>query len=232
MRRLIPFFMIAASLSLVACQPAPEVTPSTLTVAGSATVEATPDEVQLTLNIERSGMDIPALKAHVDDITANLLNYLRQQGVAERHIQSYAIRLFPQYRYTEGEQKLTGYQVNRRMVVDFTEPQLHTDFLEYALRNGVQRINEPSYRISDAEELYRQTVAQAIMNARAKAEHMATAAGTQIIGIREIRESMQQAPVMRYRMAEMSDSGSNVSLPGQQTVEAQVEVIFLLARQN
>lgn len=222
------------AVTLTACQPvttAPATSQHTLSVSGSASVNAVPDRVQLTLNIERTGMAIPALKNEVDTITASLLNDLKARGIQEQNIQSHALRVYPQHRYDNGEQKLIGYQVNRRLVVDFVQAEQHSAFLEFALNNGVQRVDEPVYSISNADELYQQALTEAIRNARHKAEQMAAAAGVRLQGVHSLQENSRQAPMVRYRVAE-SAMADSVSLPGQQSIEASVAVVFSLTGQN
>lgn len=234
MRYLSSVFIALAAFILMGCQPpAPQqqAAEKTLSVSASASVQAVPDQVQLTVNVERTGMDIPALKAEVDGITAKLIERLREQNVAETAIQSHALRVYPQHRYDEGEQKLVGYQVNRRMVVDFASIEQHAEFLEFALNNGVQRVDEPVFSVSNADELYQQALTEAIALARAKAERMANAAGVAIKGVQSLQESSQQAPVVRYRVAQAAMADS-VSLPGQQSIEARIAVVFNLVGQD
>ncbi|WP_417689853.1 SIMPL domain-containing protein [Pseudidiomarina sp.] len=233
MRYLSSVILALGALTLIGCQP---VTPNqsthddTLSVSTSASVQAVPDRVQLTVNVERTGMDIPAFKAEVDSITAGLIQQLKKQNVAETAIQSHALRVYPQHRYDEGEQKLVGYQVNRRLVVDFGSIDQHAEFLEFALNNGVQRVDEPVFSVSNAEELYQQALTEAIRLARSKAERMANAAGVSLQGVQSIQESSQQAPMVRYRVAQAAMSDS-VSLPGQQSIEARVAIVYTLTEQ-
>ncbi|RUO72413.1 SIMPL domain-containing protein [Pseudidiomarina sediminum] len=239
MKRMIPLSLIVASAALLGCQPQANampnesVAPATISVNGSAAVEAVPDRVQVRLNVERTGKDIPALKEEVDAITAELLSYLASEGIAKEDIQSYAVRINPKYRYDDGEQILLGYQVSRRVVVDFDEADQHSAFLEFALDNGVQRVEEPQYSISNADGLYEQALAQAVANARSKADKLAAAAGVTITGVRQVNENSHQAPVARYRMMAANEMGSaDVSLPGQQSVNAQVHVVFEISAKD
>lgn len=233
MRYLSSVSIALAAFVLMGCQPptsSQSLPERTLSVSASASVEAVPDRVQLTLNVERTGMDIPALKTEVDTITANLIQQLKTQNVPETAIQSYALRVYPQHRYDDGEQKLIGYQVARRIVVDFATIDQHAEFLEFALNNGVQRVDEPVFSVSNTEALYQQALTEAITLARAKAERMASAAGVSLGKVYSLQESSHQAPVVRYRVAqaEMADA---VSLPGQQSIEAQVAVVYTLTGQ-
>ncbi|MGQ4275520.1 SIMPL domain-containing protein [Pseudidiomarina sp. E22-M8] len=232
MQRLLVILLFSSTLALIGCQPQIQSTlattaTSTLAVSGGASVEAVPDRLQLGLAVERMGQDIPKLKTEVDAITANLLDYLTKQGINHDHIQSFAIRIYPQYRYDDGQQQLTGYQVSRRMTINFLNPEQHSPFLEYALNNGVQRVDEPQLTISNVDALYQQALIEALQLARQKAEKLAAAAGVSIVGVADIRESSNQAPVVRYRMAQ-AEMSADVSLPGQQSVEARVDVVYRL----
>ncbi|MFC0445254.1 SIMPL domain-containing protein [Pseudidiomarina halophila] len=236
MQRLLVILLFSSTLALTGCQPVSQPTatktPSpTLAVSGNAAVEAVPDRLQLSLSVERTGQDIPSLKTEVDGITATLIDYLREQGIHDDHIKSFAVRIHPQYRYDDGQQQLTGYQVARRMTIDFLQPEQHSPFLEYALQVGVQRVDEPHYTLSNADALYQQALTEALQLARQKADKLAAAAGVSIIGVETIHENSNQAPVVRYRVAQ-AEMSADVSLPGQQSVEARVDVVYRLSDQN
>ena len=234
MQRILPLFALVAAVTLSGCQPMTTTTaaPSTLNVNATAEVNAIPDRVQVELSVQRMGMDIPTLKSEVDSITAELIEYLRSQNVEDKAIQSYAISIYPRYNYDDGEQKLSGYQVSRRMTVDFAVAEQHGEFIEHALNNGVHNVNEPRFEVSNGDALYQQALTQAVRNARAKAEELATAAGMRVMTVQSIQENSQpQQPEVRYRVAQAADSAS-VSLPGEQQVQARVNVTFTLAASN
>ncbi|CAB0150392.1 26 kDa periplasmic immunogenic protein [Pseudidiomarina piscicola] len=237
MRRLIPVIVVLSTLTLVGCQrsagpPTSTQQPATIAVSGSASVTAVPDRLQLSLTVERMGMDIPSLKTKVDSITTKLIDYLRKQGVDDSKIQSYALRVYPQNRYDNGEQKLIGYQVSRRLIIDFVDPEQHSPFIQFALANGVQRVDPPQLSLSNAKQLYQQALQKALTVARSKAEQMAATAATEIIAVQSIHEGSNQAPTVRYRVPQAAmDSGAE-SLPGEQAVEAHVNVVYQLKPSN
>ena len=231
MQRILPLFALVTALGVSGCQPVTSTadTSSTLNVNATAEVNAVPDRVQVQLSVQRIGMDIPSLKAEVDGISAELIEYLRSKKIDERAIQSFAISIYPRYNYDNGEQKLAGYQVSRNMIVDFAVAEQHGEFIEYALNNGVHNVNEPRFTVSNNNELYQQALTQAVRNARVKAEELAAAAGMRVQSVQSIHENSQpQRPEVRYRVAAAADSGS-VSLPGEQQLQAQVNVTFTLA---
>ncbi|MDX1706099.1 SIMPL domain-containing protein [Pseudidiomarina sp.] len=225
MRALSGLFITLALLTLAGCIPVTSAPEHTITVSGSSDISAVPDMMKLDLRVVERGATVPELKTQVDLTTSRLLDYLTEQGVDAKDISSYEVQVHPEYRYDDGERQLTEYNVQRQINLTLRNPQLYDAILNFALQQGVTNVGSPVYEISNARELYQQALNAALADARSKATALAVEGKLTLTGIQHIREQTG-APAAGMEMSAMRMQSDKVSLPGQQDVRAQVEVVF------
>ncbi|WP_404396871.1 SIMPL domain-containing protein [Idiomarina loihiensis] len=198
----------------------------TLSISGSGSVSAIPDQMSLTFWIEERGNKLSSQKSMVDDTTSRLINDLNDKGVEDKDIRSYQLQIYPRYEQNDdGKREQDGFVVKREVQITLLEPENYDKIIDLALARGVTRVGQVQFEISDQQGLYQQALVNAYEQAKNKAERLATAAGLKLTGTLSIAERSMSRPMV-MQMAEMSSRSNKVSLPGQQTIEAQVEVIF------
>lgn len=204
----------------------------TLSISGSGSVSAIPDQMSLTFWIEERGNKLSSQKSVVDDTTNRLIKDLNRKGVEDKDIRSYQLQIYPRYEQNDdGKTEQDGFVVQREVQVTLLEPENYDSIIDLALARGVTRVGQVKFEISDQQGLYQQALINAYKQAKNKAERLATAAGLELTGTLSIAERSMSRPVV-MQMAEMSSRSDKVSLPGQQTIEAQVEVIFSTKTQS
>ncbi|MDV6328723.1 SIMPL domain-containing protein [Idiomarina sp. Sol25] len=198
----------------------------TLSISGSGSVSAIPDQMSLTFWIEERGNKLSSQKSMVDDTTSRLINDLNDKGVEDKDIRSYQLQIYPRYEQNDdGKREQDGFVVKREVQITLLEPENYDKIIDLALARGVTRVGQVQFEISDQQGLYQKALVNAYEQAKNKAERLATAAGLKLTGTLSIAERSMSRPMV-MQMAEMSSRSNKVSLPGQQTIEAQVEVIF------
>lgn len=219
-------------LTLSACSPQPVANSNsvkTLRVNSQASVEAVPDSINMSLTITELGDDLPQLKANVDASTRSVLDFLTKQNIAEQAISSYRLMVRPRYDYRDGQQIFIGYDVSRQIQIELSSAEAYDPILNFALANGVTQVSAPNYYFSNPEPLYNQALTLALESAREKAERMASTMTVEIVGIQHIVEYSQGVSTkQQYVSADMVTRQREVSLPGQDQVQAQVEVTFII----
>ncbi|KFZ30285.1 hypothetical protein IDSA_11060 [Pseudidiomarina salinarum] len=227
MRMLSGFIITAALIAVAGCSPVS--TPErTITVSGSSEVSAVPDVMKLNFWVTERGATVAELKTQVDITTARVLDYLAEQGIEAEDISSYDLQVHPYYHYDDdGERHLTEYSVQRQIKLTLHTPQHYDGIVNFALQQGITNVGSPTYEISNARELYQQALNGALADARAKAAAMAAEGDLSLTGVQHIREQ-SGAPAMSLEMASSRMQSDKVSLPGQQDVRAQVEVVFVI----
>lgn len=198
----------------------------TLSVTGSGSASAVPDQVSLTFWIEERGDQLTSQKHTVDDTTQRLVNDLRDKGVDDKNIRSYQLHIRPIYEQNDdGKREQNGFIVQREVAVTLTNPDDYDSIIDQALARGVTRVGQVQFEISDQQKLYEQALVNAYQQAKAKAQQLASTAGLTLSGTVSIAEQSASQPVM-MRMADSSGRSESVSLPGEQSIEARLNVTF------
>ncbi|MGM0430065.1 MAG: SIMPL domain-containing protein [Pseudomonadota bacterium] len=204
----------------------------TLSTSGSGSVSAIPDQMSLTFWIEERGNKLSSQKTLVDETTNRLIKDLNNKGVEDKDIRSYQLQIYPRYEQNDdGKTEQNGFVVQREVQVTLLEPENYDGIIDLALARGVTRVGQVKFEISDQEGLYEQALVNAYQQAKAKAERLAKAAGLELKDTLSIAEQSMSRPVI-MQMAEMSSRSDKVSLPGQQAIEARVEVTFSTQSQS
>ena len=201
---------------------------SGITVTGTGNATGTPDELQLSLEVdEHAGSVGPALDAANHDMT-KVRDALRAQGVADADLQTSGMSVQPNY----GQQgNITGYQV--------------TESLNAVLRNlgraggaitaaasaagNAVRIDGVSLDLNDSSSNLLGTArANAMADAKTRASQYANAAGRTLGPVISVTETSNAQPPMPYDSFHAA-AGSASSVPisaGTQQVSVSVTVTY------
>ena len=197
-----------------------------ITSTGNGSVSAVPDLMRVTFWVEERGNKLSSQKTVVDNTTERLLNDLIKKDIAEKDIQSYQLQIYPHYEQdSDGKTKQSGFLVRREIKVTLRNPENYDNIIDLALSRGVTRVGQIQFEISNQQTLYQQALIQAYKQAQMKSEQLAETAGLALTGTLSITERSISRPFM-MQMAEASVRSDKVSLPGKQTIEASVEVVF------
>ena len=193
----------------------------TITVSGIGSVKAVPDEAQMSFGVETRR---PTAKAAVEanaDAMRKVINALRQAGA--REIATQWVTVYP---FNRGDGTIEGYSASNSVsaVSDVDDA---AGLIDAAAEAGANQISGPGMSSSNAEALYRQALAKAVAEARARAEVLAKAAGRSLGEITAIVEGGAQ-PVPVYRATAESAAASTPIVPGQQETIATISVTFTL----
>jgi uncharacterized protein len=195
--------------------------PDTITVSGVGTVDAVPNEAQMSFGAETRRPTAQAAVAANADAMRRTTNALRQAGGRELATQWVSV-----YPYTDETGQVDGYSASNSVsaVSDIGDaPAL----IDAAAEAGANQISGPGLSSSNAEALYRQALAKAVDEARLRAEALAKAAGRSLGSITAIVEGGADQPGPLYDRAQAADSATPI-VPGQQETSATVSVTFSL----
>ena len=197
-------------------------TPDTITVSGVGTVDAVPNEAQMSFGAETRKPTAQAAVAANADAMRKIINALRQAGGRELATQWVSV-----YPYTDDTGNVTGYSASNSVsaVSDVGDaPAL----IDAAAEAGANQINGPGLSSSNAEALYRQALAKAVDAARLNAEALAKASGRSLGSITTIVEGgATSARADVPRAAAQADSSTPI-VPGEQKTTATVSITFSL----
>jgi uncharacterized protein YggE len=200
----------------------PATAADSITTTGVGTVDAVPNEAQMSFGAETRRPTAQAAVAANADAMRKIINTLRQAGGRELATQWVSV-----YPYTDDTGQVDGYAASNSVsaVSDVDDaPRL----IDAAAEAGANQINGPGLSSSNAEVLYRQALAKAVDAARLNAEALAKASGRSLGAIMTIVEGPSTSPEPMYRTAAQAADSATLIVPGEQKTSAAVTVNFSL----
>jgi len=203
--------------------------PRTISTSGHGEVRAVPDMAEV-----RAGVTVTAPTA-AQALAANssrmqsVFAALRKMGVPEKNIQTTNFYISPQY--TNGEnnapRRLTGYQVNNDVTVRLEDVGKVGSALDALVAAGANQMNGISFSIQNPAPVLERARAEAVADARTRAETYAKAAGVNLGTIMSISEGGGEAPrPVMYRMAAAMAPAPPPIAAGEQTISADVAMVW------
>ena len=174
---------------LAGAQDAPE--GDTITVTGVGSVEAVPNEAQMSFGVETRAPTAKAAVAANADAMRRIVNALRQAG--GREIATQWVSVYP---VTNDMGAVDGYSASNSVSAT-SDVDDAAALIDAAAEAGANQISGPGLSSSNAEALYRQALGKAVAEARARAEVLAKAAGRSLGEIKDIAEANLSHAVLR-----------------------------------
>jgi uncharacterized protein len=193
-------------------------TADTLVVTGVGSVEAVPDEAAFSFGVETHGATAKAALADNGDRVRALLARLRDAGA--RELQTQYVSVWP----ISENGTINGYSATNSVSATI-DVERAGGLVDAATAAGANNVSGPELSQSDADRVYRKALAAAIVDARARAEALAKAAGRTLAGISHVSEGGEPAVPYFERTAVAVDSATPV-VPGKQKTSATVSVTF------
>jgi hypothetical protein len=189
----------------------------------------------ISVGIQTQGADAKTVSRDLAERSQTLLDWLRSQG-AER-LATDQISFQPQtHDEKNGQQKIVGYTGNTS--VSFrTTPEKAGAILSGVLDHGANTIQQTSYSPSeeDQDKVRKELAQEATRTAVAQAEAVANAAGTKVIGVREVTVEpsgiIRPMPMMRMQAMAASPAVPPMGAEaGEQDISVNVAVKLTVSR--
>jgi uncharacterized protein len=166
--------------------------PAAISVTGEATVSAPPDLAQVDAGVTS---DAKTAREASDANNAAM-------GIAEKDYQTARLSLQPQYPANRsGPSPIVGYRASNRVTVRVRDVTKLASLIDTLVGAGANDIGGINFMVSQASKLLDDARAQAVADARRKAEIYAKAAGVTLGAPLSISEEGSPGPVFRAKMA-------------------------------
>jgi uncharacterized protein YggE len=168
-----------------------------ITVSGDGKATGKPDVAMLTLGVSRLADSVDAARNGAAASLDAMIKAMTADGVAKDDIQTVQFNISPEYDYTNGKQKLTGFRVTNVVSVkvrDIGQTSKVVDDAVTAGGNDVQ-VQNISFTIDKPDDLKKQARQAAVADAKAKAQTLATEAGVALGNPITISETSVVAPI-------------------------------------
>lgn len=217
----------------------------TVSTNGSASVDVQPDKVSVTVGVETDGKTAAEAAAANADLMDKILAALRELGVTDDQMATSSYNVFPIYNTTKPEvcimiyppppeclpkNEIVGYKASNSVTVTVDASFDAGSIIDTAVKAGATNVNGAYFFVSEEkqQEIRDSLIAQAIANARGRADKAAEAVDMEVIGVKSINLNDVYFPVFYKELAPTAaDGGSSTPiLPGQQQVTMTVQGVF------
>jgi uncharacterized protein len=216
-----------AAVAALAAMPAQAdaAPPPTISVTGEATISAPPDLAQIEAGVTTDAKIAREASGANNDAMGKVLLALKSAGISEKDYQTSQLSLQPQYanQNRPGPNVLSGYRATNRVAVKLRDVTKIAGVIDVVTAAGANDIGGINFTVSNASKLLDDARAQAIADARRKAEIYAKAAGVTLGAPVSISEHGAAVPVM-YRRAAAPMAAEAAIAPGEETLRVTVGV--------
>lgn len=234
MKRLLLASILAAALASGPAFTA-ETVQRAMTVSGEASVDVRPDMAVIMAGVVAQGETAKAaLDANATSTRAVIATFKDEQ-IDAKDIETSGFSLQPVYVYPQqgdGQQqppRISGYSVSNTVSVKIRDLESLGVVLDKAVAAGANTINGIEFIVSGQSAALDEARAQAVTEARRKAEFYAKAAGVKLGRVLAISEATGASPpVMPMLKSARAMDASTPIEPGEQRLDAQVSVTFEL----
>lgn len=214
---------------ILACASAPLIAAERLvTVTGGGSVTAVPDMATIRVGVSSQGKTAREASDSMAKQMTAVLAAIRDAGIAERDVQTARLSLQPLYDSQNRPPRLTGFQASNQVTVKVREIDKVSGVLDRAIAAGANEMSGIEFVVSDQDKLIDKARAEAIADARRKAELYARAAGAKVGQVVAISEEGAAPP--SYPMQALRAGAAVPVMPGEQTLRAMVTVVYELTQ--
>ena len=218
--------IVALSTPLLATQAAQD---AVINVQGAGAIDVTPNAYSVTLVVEEEGDTVGKLNSQLDADLRSIVKFLLNQGIEEKHIQSMQVRLQPRYINTPQGRQQSGFTLSRDINVTSTNLETYDKILDGVLKRGVDRIQQFNLIAIGEADAYQKALIAAVKDAKQRAHLLAKELEVEVGEVVAISESGGNMPIPVMRAEEFAKDMS-MSLPGQERVEARINVSFKIVQ--
>jgi uncharacterized protein YggE len=197
-----------------------------ITVTGTGSVKAAPDQADFSFGVETQG-DTPSEALSKNGAAVQkVIDALKAAGIAAADIQTQQVSVSP--RYDNKGQNIVGYTAVNSVNVTVRDLSKAGDVVDAAVKAGANQVFGPTFSISNQTALYQDALKKALADARTKAQTIAAAAGVSLGRVVNIVEGGGVTPVP-LGAAEGAAGGKTPIEPGLQEIPASLTVTYAIS---
>ena len=208
-----------------------------ISTSGTGMVSLPPDMAIISFGVERTAKSARDALDDSNQSVARILDALKENGVADKDIQTSGFRIQPRYFYpkagTENNPRapeIIGYVVSNNLSVRLRDLTRTGEFLDLVVTLGSNIAGNIRFLNQDTEAVLKEARSKAVKNAIAKARTLTEAAGVELGDILSISENNQtdtiRSPKMLHARAVQEDAGNVPVAGGENTYAISVQITW------
>ena len=204
----------------------------TLTMSGQGEVRAAPDTVTLSAGVTSEAPTAAAALAANTTRMQSVFAALKKLGLADKDMQTANFSVWPQMAPQTANNNsqpphVTGYHVSNQLQLRLDDVSRLGPAIDALVTAGANQMNGIDFAIKDSAPLLAEARADAVSDARAKAEIYAKAAGVSLGPILSIGENAGQWPRPVYMALPMARAAKAVPVAaGEESITAEVSIVW------
>jgi uncharacterized protein YggE len=207
--------------------PEPDTDRRTVTVSGSAIVRSAPDEAVVTLGVQTQAGTAEEAMAQNAERMGQVIRALLDQGLREEDLATSYLSLYP--RYADSGLTVVGFTAENQVTATVRDLGRVGRLIDRAVEAGANLTGGISFRLSGENEAADRALADAVADARGKAELLASAAGASLGQVVSISEAGAPTPPPVYYDVAVAAEARTPVLPPQLETQVSVTVTWALA---
>jgi uncharacterized protein YggE len=219
---------VAAIVGAVAAWPdsatsAADAAEEGVTVTSVGSVKAVPDRAELVFGVTTQGATAEAASGTNAARMRGLIDALKAAGARTADIRTQSVSVAP--RHSPDGRQIPGFTAENSVAVKVGSARAGA-IVDVAVENGATTTSGPSFDVSDREQLYRDALADAVREARKKAEAIAAAGGVSVGDVTRVVEGGEPGYPVLAEAAARDQAATTPVEPGQEEVQATLTVTF------
>ncbi len=205
---------------------------NTLTVVGEAQTQVKSQIAIFSAGVSAVNDNKETAIAEVNQKIEKIIQAVREFGIEEKNIKTQNLNVYQteENYYEEGRQKsrLGQWRVNNTIEIKLKEVDKASDLTDLLTKSGANNVYGPNFTVDEGSKAEDSLLAQAIENAKGKAQIMASATGRKLGKIINVTEGYQPTySIFNQERFGFGGGGPSV-MPGSQTIIKVVTVTFEL----
>ncbi len=206
----------------------------TITSTATTTMEVEPDTASFSAAIVTENKNLDRAIEENNKLSQKVYDSLKKLLEEEGVIKTSSFQTGPVYEYNKTSRKseLKGYRVSNRVYVETKKMDEIGIFLQTAIDNGANNINNLSFTVSDKDKYCAGLLKKAAKKASEKAEIIAEALEVDISGIKRVNSSCNRPFIENMTFGrEALSAGKGGSIPvetGEVKIDATITIDFLI----
>jgi uncharacterized protein len=214
--RALSALVFSAVLALPLPALAEEATQTMISVTGTGVTEIAPDLATLSIGVTTQGETAAAALSANNDALSAVMARLTTAGIEARDMQTSNLSINPNWTgYDSSTPTISGYVAMNMLTIRVRALDSLGAVMDAAVADGANTVNGLTFGLADPEPAVNAAREEAVADARARAEHLAAAAGValgRILTISETGGGMDPMPVFRAEASAVPVAGGELGI--------------------
>lgn len=226
------FILVSAVLTL-GLSPAvaqDRLSPPHISINGEASLDVPPDTARIRAGVSASGLTARDASAANRKKMASVMAAIKAAGIAEKDVQTSGYSIQPIYGDAGPPPKITGFIANNDVILTIRKIDEVGGLIDKLTDAGANTLGGVEFTVSDAGKLLDKVRADALADAKRRAQIYADAAGMKIGGLLALSESVHTQQPMPYMMVRRAAVPETPIAAGENTLRVSVNTTFELVK--